>query len=97
MGDAYEGADSERKIRMKSCATCRWTSCKNYGNDLDPCMNYITSLEEERRIKIEQFASKDMIILDNNYNVGLRRIRKVGYNECKGEREVKYYCLCNNL
>lgn len=82
---------------MKSCTTCRWTSCRNYGKDLDPCTNYITSLKEEHRIKIEQFASKDMRTRDNNYNIGLRRIRKVGYNECKGEREVKYYCLCNNL
>lgn len=74
---------------MKPCATCRWTSCRNYGKDLGPFMNYITSLEEERRIKIEQFAAKDMCTRDNNYNIGLRRIRKVGYNECKGEREVK--------
>lgn len=82
---------------MKSCATCRCAGCRNYGKDLDPCMNYITSLEEERRIKIEQFACKDMRARDSDYNTGLRRIRKVGYNECKGEREVKYYCLCNNL
>ena len=82
---------------MKSCATCRWAGCRNYGKDLDPCMNYITSLEEERRIKIEQFACKDMRARDSDYNTGLRRIRKIGYNECKGEREVKYYCLCNNL
>lgn len=82
---------------MKSCATCRWAGCRNYGKDLDPCMNYITSLEEERRIKIEQFAYKDMRTRDSDYNTGLRRIRKVGYNECKGEREVKYYCSCNNL
>lgn len=82
---------------MKSCATCRCAGCRNYGKDLDPCMNYITSLEEERRIKIEQFACKDIRARDSDYNTGLRRIRKVGYNECKGEREVKYYCLCNNL
>lgn len=82
---------------MKSCATCRWVGCRNYGKVLDPCMNYITSLEEERRIEIEQFACKDMRARDSDYNTGLRRIRKVGYNECKGEREVKYYCLCNNL
>lgn len=82
---------------MKSCVTCRRAGCRNYGKDLDPCMNYITSLEEERRIKIDQFVAKDMCIRDNNYNMGLRRIRRVGYNECKGEREVKYYCLCNNL
>lgn len=82
---------------MKSCATCRWTSCRNYGKDLDPCTNYITSLEEERRIKIDQFASKDTKSCDADYNKGLRRIRKIGYNECKGEREVKYYCLCNKL
>lgn len=82
---------------MKSCATCRWASCRNYGKDLDPCMNYITSLEEERRLKIEQFASKDMRVIDSDYNTGLRMIRKAGYNECKGEREVKYYCSCNNL
>lgn len=82
---------------MKSCATCRWAGCRNYGKDLEPCINYITSLEEERRIEIEQFASKDMKFCDSDYNIGLRRIRKVGYNECKGEMEVKYYCLCNNL
>lgn len=70
---------------MKSCATCRWASRKNYGKDLDPCMNYITYLEEERRIKVEQFASKDMRVIDSDYNTGLRMIRKVGYNECKGE------------
>ena len=50
-------------------------SCRNYGKDLDPCMNYITSLEEERRIRIEEFASKDMKSCDADYN--------------KGEREVK--------
>jgi hypothetical protein len=82
---------------VKSCATCRCAGCRNYGKDLDSCMNYITSLEEERRIKIEQFACKDMRARDSDYNTGLRRIRKIGYNECKGEREVKYYCLCNNL
>lgn len=70
---------------MKSCATCRCAGCRNYGKDLDPCMNYITSLEEERRIKIEQFACKDIRARDSDYNTGLRRIRKVGYNECKGE------------
>lgn len=56
-----------------------------------------TSLKEERRIKIEQFAHKDFKTCDSIYNKGLSRILKVGYSECKGEKEVKYYCECNNL
>ena len=43
---------------MKSCATCRWAGCRNYGKDLEPCINYITSLEEERLIRIEEFSAK---------------------------------------
>ena len=40
-------------------------------------MNYITSLEEERRIRIEEFASKDMKSCDADYNKGEREIYRV--------------------
>ena len=82
---------------MKSCETCRWVGCRNYGKDLDLCNKYIKSLEEERREKIEEVARNDNKTKDTTYNIGLRRIKQVGYNQCKAEIEVKYYCKCNNL
>jgi predicted metal-binding protein len=38
---------------IKSCETCRWTACRNYGKELNACENYIMSLEEEKRIEQE--------------------------------------------
>lgn len=32
---------------MKSCETCRWVGCRNYGKKLSSCEKYIMSLEEE--------------------------------------------------
>ena len=34
---------------MKSCLTCRWTACSNYGKNRASCVNYIPSLEEEKK------------------------------------------------
>lgn len=33
---------SESKSNVKSCATCRWVGCKNYGyKNKSICINYI--------------------------------------------------------
>ena len=36
---------------MKSCITCIWVGCREYGKDAGPCIAYVMSMEEERRIK----------------------------------------------
>lgn len=27
--------------KVKSCMTCKWVACRNYGWDRQPCMSYI--------------------------------------------------------
>jgi predicted metal-binding protein len=39
---------------VKSCKTCRWVGCRNYGRELNACVNYIMSLEEEKKIEKEK-------------------------------------------
>lgn len=39
---------------MKSCETCRWAGCSNYGKKLSSCEKYIMSLEEAKRIEINK-------------------------------------------
>lgn len=82
---------------MKSCMTCRWVGCRNYGRNLDSCEKYIMSLEEERRLLIEERARKDSRSKDAMYNKGLKAIRDFGYSLVSSDQAVKYYCMCNNL
>ena len=39
---------------MKSCETCRWVGCRNYGKEFGICNMYIMSIEEEKRIAKEK-------------------------------------------
>lgn len=29
------------EIKIKNCEYCRWSSCRNYGKNLNPCMYFI--------------------------------------------------------
>ena len=82
---------------MKNCLTCRWVGCKNYGRNLSSCEKYIISLEEERRLLIEEKARTDIKTNDTEYNRGLKAIRDFGYRNVSTQSEVKYWCMCNNL
>lgn len=81
----------------KTCATCRWCGCRNYGREVPACDKYIMSLEEKRRISIESCAKSDLKTSDREYNKGLDLILKHGYNRVWYMEEVRYYCMCNNL
>lgn len=46
---------------------------------------------------INEFARKDFTTNDREYNTGLKLIKEHGYSLVAGIKEVKYYCMCNNL
>lgn len=46
---------------------------------------------------IDEFARKDFITNDRDFNIGLKLIREHGYSLVAGTKEVEYYCMCNNL
>lgn len=46
---------------------------------------------------IDEFVRNDFITKDKEYNIGLKLIREYGYSLVCGDKEVKYYCMCNNL
>lgn len=39
---------------MRSCKTCRWCSCREYGKDSGYCMKYIPDLNEVKRTEEER-------------------------------------------
>ena len=82
---------------MKSCRTCIWTSCPKYGRTAFMCMNYAPSLEEQKRIRVENFAKSDHPTNDAAYNDGLDLIRRYGYEFVCTNQNVRYYIQCNNL
>ena len=47
--------------------------------------------------EIDEFARKDFITNDREYNIGLKLIKEYGYSLVEGIKEVKYYCMCSNL
>ena len=47
--------------------------------------------------EINEYARKDFKTKDEEYNMGLKLIRECGYSFVWGNKEVKYYCMCNNL
>jgi predicted metal-binding protein len=47
---------------IKSCKTCRWAGCRNYGKERNACENYIISLEEEKKLSVKSGAD-EMIVL----------------------------------
>jgi len=46
---------------MKSCKTCRWCSCREYGKDFGPCEKYIPDLREEKQEeeKVERYKQNN--------------------------------------
>lgn len=44
---------------QQGCNTCRWVACRNYGKELDPCMCYIKSLEQEKKEELLRNREKE--------------------------------------
>lgn len=51
----------------------------------------------DRCDRIKKFALRDHFTKDTEYNAGLKLIRMYGYLQVCEVKEVKYYCLCNNI
>lgn len=47
--------------------------------------------------EINEYAREDFKTKDKEYNMGLKLIREYGYSLVTGNKEVEYYCMCNNL
>lgn len=47
--------------------------------------------------EINEHANKDFTTNDKKYNLGIKLIKEYGYSLVAGIKEVKYYCMCNNL
>ena len=82
---------------MRNCSTCIWTACPKFGRTTFVCGNYKPSLEEQKRIRIEEFAKSDHLTNDSQYNKGLDLIRRCGYRFVCTDPNVKYYVQVNNL